>query len=90
MLSGRPEAVPDFLAHRLTNAGLQKVWMPGAGPSAQTAKAWDTWWLFGSDFFTQFLRVMGFSCHTTTYATQQPPGELFTVVATKEQSSVKA
>jgi len=45
-------------------------------------KSWDTWWHFSTDFFTQFLRVMGFATKTITY-THEPHGTLFTIVAKK-------
>jgi hypothetical protein len=45
-------------------------------------RAWDTWWQFSTDFFTQFLRVMGFSGRTTTYQHERH-GMLFTIVATR-------
>jgi SAM-dependent methyltransferase len=44
---------------------------------------WDTWWYFSTDFFTQFLGVMGFSSQIFTYTDKQH-GAMFTVVGTKE------
>jgi hypothetical protein len=46
-------------------------------------KIWDTWWYFSTDFFTQFLEVIGFSCKTTTYW-HEDHGPLFTVIGTRE------
>lgn len=46
-------------------------------------KVWDTWWYFSTEFFTQFLEVMGFSTQTFTYK-HKDHGAMFTVVGARE------
>lgn len=46
---------------------------------------YDAWWHFSSEFFTQFLQVMGFNCVVTRHAQLYAgnPVDLFTIVATR-------
>ncbi len=48
---------------------------------------WDAWWLFSTQFFRQYLSVLGFGNQTLTVHTQlwkgKPSGEIFTLVATR-------
>lgn len=47
---------------------------------------WDTWWHFSTEFFVQFLGVLGFPFPTVTTHVQQHRGTsytLFTIVATR-------
>ena len=48
---------------------------------------WDTWWHFSTQFFTQFLKVMGFTSTQTSTHQQYHRGKahtLFTVVGRRE------
>jgi SAM-dependent methyltransferase len=52
-------------------------------PSVENG-SWDTWWHFSSDFFVQFLRVLGYKQTSTTTHIQKyrgNPASLFTVLA---------
>jgi hypothetical protein len=48
---------------------------------------WHTWWHFSTQFFTQFLAVMGFNASATSTHQQYHRGKpytLFTLVGRKE------
>ena len=58
-------------------------------PSAEN-KQWDTWWHFSTDFFRQYLGVLGFlkvetaiSAHTHLQTTSYP---MFTIIGSREQA----
>jgi SAM-dependent methyltransferase len=57
-------------------------------PTAEN-KRWDTWWHFSTDFFLQYLAVLGFThFRTTTHLQIQPetpstPSTFFTIVASR-------
>jgi len=78
-------------AHTIIITDLLVPDLEGHGPICRLAptaenRDWGTWWLFSSDYFVQFLRVLGYSDPATTSHTQKSAGldyQLFTVTATR-------